>query len=209
MIRRIGLWGGPSTSKSTLAAWLFSELKTKQIAAEHVQEGVKDWTWINRKPEGLDQVLLMAMQLHKEDTILRKSRAVVVSESPLRLGLCYARQMKMPGLEHLERLADMFEGMYPSINFFIEREGSYDPTGRFENPDEAVAMDRLMLETGGVPLIRIRRNDREKLIDLVLKAIKPPDPSPGYVHQQCDRCQQFKEVKNYSTFLFCDECKEK
>src|SRR3989304_3173666 len=72
MIRRIGLWGGPSTSKSTLTAWLFSELKTKQIAAEHCQETIKDWTWISRKPEGLDQVFLFAAQLHREDTILRK-----------------------------------------------------------------------------------------------------------------------------------------
>ena len=208
MIRRIGLWGGPGTAKSTLAAWLFSELKIKQIAVEHVQETIKDWTWINRKPESLDQVFLFAAQLHKEDTILRKSPAVVVSESPLRLGLCYARKMKMPGLEHLERLADMVEGMYPSINFFIEREGGYDSTGRFEGLEEALAMDKLMLDTAGVPLIRIQRSDKRKLLEESLKAIQQP-PRPGYHIRECDHCGQWKEVKNYGTFLFCDDCKGK
>ena len=59
-IRRIGLFGGPGTGKSTLSAMAYSKLKTMGINVELVQEYVKSWAYEKRMVSSFDQLYLLA-----------------------------------------------------------------------------------------------------------------------------------------------------
>lgn len=172
-IRRIGIWGGPCCGKSTMAARLFSDLKSRGHNVEHVTEHVKNWAFLGRAPTGFDQVYLCAHQLHREEIILRNSSAVVVSESPLRIGLMYAIRSNMPGWKHLGALADEFEKVYPSVNFLITRAAGYNPEGRFETPEQAVEIDELIRRHAGVELIEVPLGDAT-LAERVIALLERP-----------------------------------
>jgi len=55
-VRRINLFGGPCSGKSTIASWLFSRLKEEDIDVEFVSEYIKGWTFIPRNCDSFDQL---------------------------------------------------------------------------------------------------------------------------------------------------------
>ena len=57
-IRRICFYGAPGSGKSTVASYIFAELKMLNYNVEFVSEYVKRWTFIKREPQPFDQVFL-------------------------------------------------------------------------------------------------------------------------------------------------------
>jgi len=74
MKRRICLYGGAGVGKTTVATYIFSELKVKDYKIEYVPEPVKFWTYINKSPAGFDPIYLISKRIYKIDTIMRGSR---------------------------------------------------------------------------------------------------------------------------------------
>ena len=148
MIRRINLYGGPSSSKSTTAARLFADLKdavaqtrlNKKV--EHVQEWCKPLAYEGCPATGFEQLQWFTEQLRSEERFLRNGVDIIVSDSPLYLNTYYACRNKVSFWTPLANIADTFEGTYPSLNFFINR-GSrpYNPAGRFQTADEVASLD--------------------------------------------------------------------
>jgi len=168
--------GGPGIGKSTLAAWVFAELKMQGIEVEHCSEYVKAWTFIGRPPQSFDQIYLFGKQLHKEDIVLRSDEKVsIISESPIFLSCCYAKNYNAPGWQHLIALSQEFEKRFPSLNFFVTREGCpYNTHGRFQNFEAAQMMDRVIKETMveyKVPFEEIRFDASKELLSKCLKAL--------------------------------------
>jgi len=148
MIRRVSFFGGPNCSKSTLAMRLTADLKSMRIEAEFAEEMVKSWAFVGTPIRGFDQFYILAKQMHREDIILRDSGSLVVTDSPVLLGICYAKRNKMSIWPHLMRVGLAFESDYPSLNIFVERKDlRYSTIGRFENYDQAKHMDELIKET--------------------------------------------------------------
>lgn len=145
-IKRVNLFAGPGAGKSTLAAWIFAQLKMDNVNAEHVQEYVKGWTFLGQPPQSFDQMYILGKQMHREDIILRSGGAsCIVTESPLFLGTCYAMHFKTPGWPHLVAMVDEFEKAYPSLNIFIDRKNlKYKALGRFQKYDSALEMDNFI-----------------------------------------------------------------
>ena len=154
-MRRINLFGGPGTGKSTMAASLYAELKNygntvgHTIQTELIREYVKNWAWENRKITGFDQVYIFAKQLRAEEVCLRNGVDVIVSDSPIVLSYMYAVAYNLPGKSEIRSLVQSFEQQYPSKNIFLKRDYSlpYNQKGRYQSLQEAKELDELTILT--------------------------------------------------------------
>ena len=82
------LIGVPGAGKSTTAAGLFFELKTRNIKCELVTEYAKDMTYEKRFNTLQDQLYILA----KQNQRIKRLQGVVdyiVTDSPLIIGLAY------------------------------------------------------------------------------------------------------------------------
>lgn len=175
MIRRISFFGGPNCSKSTLAMRLTADLKSRRVEAEHCQEYVKAWSFIGTAIRGYDQFYILSKQMHREDIILRASESIVITDSPVLLGVCYAKRNGLKIWPHLMKVGLMFEEDYPSLNIFVERKGlAYSQIGRYENYEQAKAMDEVIKETmadQGINLECFGYDDYDRILERALKAL--------------------------------------
>jgi len=181
--RRINLYAGPGTGKTTTAADVFSRLKNKFIHeqldthVELVQEYVKVWAWENRKPKGFDQIYICAQQMRKEEIPLRNGVDLIVTDSPLFMQCCYAKKYETPYWEELYELVHYFEEEYPSIHIFLDRgERPYVAKGRYQTSEEAKELDKFILDEikqNVKETIEVfKYNEVEKIVDHIIKEIK-------------------------------------
>jgi nicotinamide riboside kinase len=145
MIRRINVWGGAGTGKSTLAARIFSHLKMKNLNIEHVQEYIKLDAYEGRFPKSFDQLHVFASQVNREDRLLHHVQCLV-TDSPILMNVAYAKHGQFPGSTELEILANKFEETYPSLNFLIHRKWSFQTEGRFCDEKWAKEIDAVILK---------------------------------------------------------------
>lgn len=140
--RRINLYGGPCSGKSTLCSKLFADLNILGYNIEQIHEYVKSWAWIGRKPKSFDQVYIFSKQLHAEDRILYSGVEHIITDCPLILSIVYSRKYQAPACNHIASIIQEFEKHYPSINIFLQREGiPYHQKGRFQKYEEALEID--------------------------------------------------------------------
>lgn len=149
MIRRINLYAGPGTGKSTTAAWLFSMLKRRSFSVELVQEIVKGWA-IERKPiKPFDQAVLFGKQLNSEYHNLAHGIDLVVTDSPILLSSVYS-DMNNPELgfgASFKQIAVEFEKQFPAINVILRRnvdKHPYNTQGRYQTLEQAGHLDRII-----------------------------------------------------------------
>lgn len=143
MIRRICLYGGPGSGKSTAASFLFAELKKQQFHVEQVHEYVKSWAHEKRVPTSFDQVYIFGKQLHAEDLLLKSGIPVIITDSPLFLNITYARTLGPTSTyEPLAVIAREFEKVYPAMHVRLKRDGiKYEESGRYQTLEEAEKLD--------------------------------------------------------------------
>lgn len=179
-IRRVSFFGGPNCSKSTIAMRLTADLKTRGIQAEFSDEFVKAWAFIGTEIRGYDQFYILAKQMHREDVVLRASNSIVVTDSPVLLGICYARKYNLPIWRDLLKIGLRFGEDYPSLNFFVDRRDlAYSHVGRYEDHAQAIEVDRLIkntMEEAGVKLEVVGYNEYENILETTLETIRPGRP---------------------------------
>ena len=141
------MFGGPSSAKSTTAAWLFSELKQRQVSIELVTEFVKQFAYLKRKIHPFDQVYFCGQQLQAEYLFLTNGIKNIVTDSPVFLSALYS-EYYFPYLnihKPITEITEQYEKQYPSFNIFLERGYKpYDKTGRYQTYDEAIVLDKKM-----------------------------------------------------------------
>jgi hypothetical protein len=142
----ISLFGGPGAGKSTTSAGLFAQLKQDGHTAEYVQEWVKMWAYENKHIEAYDQFYIFGKQMRKESCLLGKVD-YVVTDSPVLLSLFYGRKYCPPAVAlAIEASVKAYfslleEGGHKQINFLLKRQKAYNPVGRYQTEQEAVAFD--------------------------------------------------------------------
>lgn len=144
----INLFGGPGTGKSTLSAEIFYKLKKQGKSGEIVREYVKDWAWQNRKIRAYDQMYIFGKQSHKESILYHKVETIV-TDSPIILGAFYLEYY-----DNNDMLVETCKKYYKYAsdngikyyNFFLKRNKEYDPNGRYENEEQAKAIDLAIIE---------------------------------------------------------------
>jgi nicotinamide riboside kinase len=178
MIKRINLFGGPGSSKSTTAAWLFSELKTRGKSVELVTEYVKSWAYDKKKVDEFDQIYLLGKQLHSEYRYLKAGVEVTATDSPVLLSGIYAdiyyKELKIA--QDIYAIADKYEIKYPSLNIFLQRnDRPYDPKGRYQTREQAVEIDKVIRDILGaradLKTYYLDYDDRNGIMDCVLENI--------------------------------------
>lgn len=182
--RRVNLYGGPGTGKSTTASDLFAEFKRKcvdgavDVQFELIQEFVKEWAWEKRSPEGFDQVFIFANQQRKEEIPLRGGVHHVFTDSPLFLGAAYARKYHSKTFNALISLAELHEEKYPGLHIFLDRgDRPYVGKGRYEDAEKARKMDAyirslLDLYVGSENYITLPYNDWDGIVKTVAERLE-------------------------------------
>lgn len=154
----INLTGAPGAGKSTGAAKLFYELKTRGINCELVSEFAKDKTWEHNATALNCQEYIFGKQSYR----LKRCRAevdVIITDSPLPLTIIYTKDevIKKP----LTELVMAIYNSYDNINFFINRVKPYNPKGRNQTAEESDALSfeiKNLYQQLNIPYIEIDGN---------------------------------------------------
>jgi adenylate kinase family enzyme len=185
--RRINFWGGPGAGKTSMASLLYGKMKAKGYKVHFSEESVNSWIYQGRvPPEGYDDLLLFAQQIHAEEVCLNPRKAgakrpraaaadYIVTDCPPLMCCVYNQRRQVPYHDHLVKIALYYEEEYPSLNIFVERSASYDKRGRFHTRQEAKAIDRVMLQWLDQHRLEYRRfhvTEAEKAIKYVLNKIR-------------------------------------
>jgi nicotinamide riboside kinase len=141
-IRRINICAGPGCGKSTIAAQVYSSLKTEGRSIELATEYVKGWAYLKREINPFDQFYLLNKQLQEEYVPLVAGVELVITDSPLILPYCYAT------LDFSTRVADAllpiieyFDEEYPALYIYLNRGTKYCSEGRFQDENKAREID--------------------------------------------------------------------
>lgn len=167
----VNLAAGPCAGKSTMAAEIFAELKKSGHSAELVHEWIKGWAWEGRKPDGYaDDIYIFAKQLKSESRLYGKVD-FIVTDSPLELGVVY--EALYSGGRHTihdlllnVRSCQRNDGIVKCLNLFVERPETYQTEGRFETHEQALKVDRMILNLFGGKRI----NSTKQAIDAIMTA---------------------------------------
>ena len=145
-MRIVNFFGGPGVGKSTVAAGLYYEMKTRGISAELVTEYAKDVTWEGRHALFEDQLYLLAKQNRKLERLVSHPLEYAVTDSPILLCAAYAKLNGMASEHYIPLVREVF-GKYDNFNVIIERDPSvYKQVGRTQTLEQASNIDMLVLD---------------------------------------------------------------
>lgn len=167
----VNLYAGPGSGKSTTAAGIFFELKSRGINCELATEFVKDLVWEERHKAIDNQVYVFAKQHHRITRLLGEVD-VIVTDSPLLLTLIYGKS----GDDALKNLARCENEKFWSFNCFIKRNKDYNPKGRVQTYAEARNLDISiadMLDEEEIPYEVYFGNveGKNKIVDKILRIL--------------------------------------
>lgn len=133
----VNLYGAPCAGKSTTRADVFCKLKTAGVNCEEVYETAKKLTWANREKELTCQPYIFAKQL-RDIEMLNGQVDVIVTDSPLLLSRFYTMKY-CPTKYPASFLALVHEqsNMFNSLNYWIDRVGTYNSSGRNQNEQQS------------------------------------------------------------------------
>lgn len=141
----INIFGGPGCGKSIAAADVYSDLSKLGHKVELVREYIKDWVWEGRKRFFLDQIYILSKQMRREQICLGQVD-FIVTDSPVWLSPFYEYKYG----KHADTLFDVVKHYsdeihslgHKTMNFVLDRQGEYVEAGRYQSRDEALLMDR-------------------------------------------------------------------
>lgn len=141
----VNIFGGPGSGKSTQAAGTFFKLKSKHINAELVTEFAKDKVWEDSLSVLANQIYIFANQHQRIFRCLDKVD-VIVTDSPVNLGLIYGTMYGNHLSEPLEQLIRYEFQRNHNLNIVLERTSAYDSRGRVQTYDEAITVDDRIID---------------------------------------------------------------
>lgn len=135
----INLFGAPGSGKSTGAAYIFSQLKMRNINCELVTEYAKDLTWEGRTLSLNCQEYIFGKQSFRMKRC-RDKVDVIITDSPIPLGIFYNTD---PALDECfnHTVMNVFN-TYNNNNYLIKRVKPYNPIGRNQTESESDEIGR-------------------------------------------------------------------
>lgn len=146
----INLFGGPGIGKSSVAAILYGELKTRGFSVELCREYAKYWAYRKHNIGEYDQLYMLGKQSHYE-SFLYGNVDYIVTDSPVLLAGFYATWNWGLSASYIDDAAKSFvnhsvDNGITHWNFLLNRNVPYDPVGRYESEAEAEKIDLGMEE---------------------------------------------------------------
>lgn len=163
----INLYGGPSTGKSTAAAYIYHQLKCQHLNAELVREYVKEWAYEKRVISIYDQIYFLGKQSRKESMLYGKVDWIV-TDCPVFMGTYYSQKYCSIGVSEGIRAATLAyyrqaaEDGYQHHHVLLNRTVPYQAEGRYQTESEALEMDselKTMLTNLRVPFTNSATGD--------------------------------------------------
>lgn len=182
MIKRINLYGGPGSGKSTAAHFLMWRLKSAGLQAELSREWIKRLAFRGPAPERIFlQPVACGAQLDEELQALATG-AVVVTDSPLLLQAAYA-ECELD-LKRSVVTAQEMEKRHPAVHILLDRGGKpFAQEGRWEDEEAAKAKDQTMvdlLQLAGFRYHAVPHNHWERLWSVVAGELGRPELVDGH-----------------------------
>lgn len=137
----VNLFAGPGAGKSTTAAGIFFELKTRGINCELASEFAKDLTWEARHKTFEDQIYIFGKQYHRIHRLMGQV-SVVITDSPLLLTPIYDAEKR----QTLERLAVEEHNKMWTYNAFLIRKKPFNQSGRKHDEEGSKELDSQIAE---------------------------------------------------------------
>lgn len=134
----INFYGGPGSGKSSMAARIFSELKSLELDIELVTEYAKDKVWEEAYKVFECQLFVCANQVYKM-FVVSKHVDIIITDSPIIMGSAYNNGDKL-----LDSILVREHKKYNNINIFLNRTKKYNPKGRYQTELEAKGKDVLI-----------------------------------------------------------------
>lgn len=151
---RINLFGGPGVGKSTLAAWLFSQLKTLGHKVELVTEQAKVYAFAQRIPTVWQQLDIFNRQIQEERKFLERGVSIV-TDAPLAAQAIYMQEACWRCDYKDHKLGDALSSfvfkwgqLYEPWNVYVERAKKSIPyvrEGRLQSEGMAETLDNRLL----------------------------------------------------------------
>lgn len=137
----INLFGGPGCSKSSFCASIFAQLKWLDINCEMALEFAKDLVWEGNLTKLKDQFYVFG---HQYNRIFRLNGKldVIITDSPLLNSVVY----DVRGNQIFKKLIIEEHNSFNNMNFFIHRAKPYNPNGRVHTYEEALELDKKILD---------------------------------------------------------------
>jgi len=152
----VNLFAGPGAGKSTTAAGVFYYLKLLGVNCELAREYAKDKVWEENKTALNNQNYIFGKQSYKL-TMLETKVDVIITDSPLLNLLLYCGT---DSVDFKKNVVHTFN-RYKNLNYYVNRQKAYNPAGRYQDYDAALAMDvqtAKMLEDNNVRVLEIDGN---------------------------------------------------
>ena len=147
----INLYGGSGVGKSTVAALLFAIMKMEGHHVELVREYVKLWAWSGKQVRPTDQIYLLGKQSAYESLLYGKVD-YIVTDSPVMLAGAYAEWHNGEAGSYVTAAANSYyevsssDGGVRFLNYILQRDGEFDPRGRYETKEQAERFDQFLKE---------------------------------------------------------------
>ncbi len=158
----INLFAGPGSGKSTTAAGVFNQLKLLGVNCEMALEYAKDKVWEKSYHTLDNQIYVFGKQLHKIWR-LKDEVDVIITDSPLPFSIYYDKEKS----ESFKSLVLEQFNKFNNINYFIIRNASYNPKGRMQTVDEAIEIDKEIiniLTENDIPFCLISKDEATNII---------------------------------------------
>ena len=169
----VNLFGSPGTGKSTLSAYIFSQLKFLGVNCELVTEFAKDVVWEENYKALENQLYISGQQSYKLSKLQGKVDVAII-DSPLILGGFYNQDKDIA--EDLNNLLLKIFNSYQNMNFYLKREKPYNPIGRMQTEEESnqIAINILkLLNKYNLPydIVTANLNGGNYILDKIVKHI--------------------------------------
>lgn len=128
---------GPGSGKSTMTNRVFAELKDLGYNAEIASEYAKDLTWQESLNVLNNQVYVFGKQQHRIWRLNGKVQ-IILTDSPLLFSLIYGKENTSVLFKYF--VEDEYR-RYNNMNIFLNRVKPYNPSGRNQTEDDAIALD--------------------------------------------------------------------
>ena len=128
----VNLLAAPGSGKSTTAAGVFYNLKSRGVNAELAGEYAKDLTWAKRFHTLQDQIYVFGKQHHRLFRLADEC-SVIICDSPLILNLAYAEDYP----DCFKQTVKWAFDQYNNMNFLVRRTKPYMQKGRKQTEAES------------------------------------------------------------------------
>lgn len=163
----VNFYGGPGTGKSTVTAHVYALLKWAGYNCEMAREYAKDKVWEGSTNVLDDQIHVFGEQYHRLH-ILQNKVDIILTDSPILLGLVYAETTKLPYVSFENLIMDTYDEMN-NLDIVLNRIKNFEQAGRNQSLGRAIEIDHEiidLLESNSVQYHRIDASP-EHVIDIV------------------------------------------